>query len=102
MSVTEVYFAIVRVLPAPPEVVFHAWTDPGQAAGWLDEEIVPRELDPPRRLVFTTPGSLLIVTLADGGGSTTMTFEASAPGDRAGEIEDAWWAAFDRLEARLG
>jgi uncharacterized protein YndB with AHSA1/START domain len=73
---------VERVLPAPPEEVFAAWTTPGRMAAWLtpvghaEAEVDLRvggafrvvmvgegfriehtgtylELDPPRRLVFT-------------------------------------------------
>jgi uncharacterized protein YndB with AHSA1/START domain len=74
---------------------------------------VYREVDPPRRLVFTwaSPGDpddaapVITVDLRElEGDRTEMLFQmrgiAGAPGD--GDVYDGWDSAFDLLDARLG
>ena len=89
MTITETYFAITRSVAAPRERVFQAW---------LGAEIEFREADAPRRLVFELedPG-LAIVTLSEEGDHTVITFEGSAPADKADEVERDWAARLDAL-----
>jgi hypothetical protein len=89
MLMTETYFAITRRTAAPRELVFEAWTA---------ERIDFREVDAPRRLVFELDdGGLAIVTLSDEGDHTVMTFEGSAPADRADDVERDWAARLDAV-----
>jgi alpha/beta hydrolase family protein len=91
MTVTETYFAISRHLAVPRERLFDAW---------LREDIAFSEIDAPRRLVFEIEhGGLAIVTLADEGDETVMTFEGSAPDGEADEVERGWAAMLDDLIA---
>lgn len=91
MTITETYFAITRRVAAPRERVFAAWTA---------ERIEFCEVDAPRRLAFALEhGGLAIVTLSDERGHTVVTFEGSAPADRADEAERVWAA---RLAAVIG
>jgi hypothetical protein len=91
MIVTETYFAISHHVALPRERLFEAW---------IREDIAFSELDAPRRLVFELEhGGLAIVTLADDGDETVMTFEGSAPDDQAEEAERVWAAMLDRLIA---
>jgi alpha/beta hydrolase fold len=83
MTVTESYFAISRHVDVPRERLF---------AAWIREDIAFSEIDPPRRLVFELEdGGLAIVTLADEGDETVMTFEGS------GDAEHEWAAWLDAL-----
>lgn len=92
MSITETYFTITRRAAAPRERVFEAWTA---------ERIDRREVDAPRRLAFELEdGGLAIVTLSDEGDRTVVTFEGSAPADRADEVERVWAARLDAAIAR--
>jgi hypothetical protein len=94
MTITETYFAITRRVAAPPELVFRAW---------IREGIAFTEVDAPRRLVFELEDGLAIVTLADEGGHTVVTFEGSAPADEADEVERDWAARLDAvIEAAQG
>lgn len=89
MTITETYFAITRRVGAPREHVFEAW---------LGEGIEFREIDAPRRLVFELEdGGVAIVTLSDEADHTVMTFEGSAPADKADAVEQEWAARLDAL-----
>jgi hypothetical protein len=91
MTITETYFAITRRVVAPRELVFQAWTG---------EEIDFCEVDAPRRLVFELEdGGLAIVTLSDERDHTVITFEGSAPADKADEVERGWAARLDAVIA---
>ena len=91
MTMTETYFAITRSVTVPCERLLQAW---------LDEDIDYRELDPPRRLVFELEDDgLAIVTLSDEGDHSVITFEGSAPADRADEVESDWTARLDAVIA---
>ena len=89
MIMTETYFAITRRTAARGERVFEAW---------LAEGIEFRELDAPRRLVFELEDAgLAIVTISDEGDHTVITFEGSAPAERAEAVEQTWTARLDAL-----
>jgi uncharacterized protein YndB with AHSA1/START domain len=89
MMITESYFAISRHVAAPRELVFRAW---------VGEGIEFREVDAPRRLVFELEDAgLAIVTLSEEGEDTVITFEGSAPADKADAVEQGWTAWLDAL-----
>jgi acetyl esterase/lipase len=91
MLMTETYFAITRHVDAPHELVFRAW---------LGEGIEFRDVDAPRRLVFELEDAgLAIVTISDESHDTVVTFEGSAPADKADEVEQAWAARLDAVIA---
>jgi hypothetical protein len=91
MTMTETYFAITRSVDAPCERLFQAW---------IREAIDFREIDAPRRLVFELEDDgLAIVTLSDEGDHTVVTFEGSAPADRADEVERDWTERLDAVIA---
>lgn len=104
MSMTQSYFAISRAVDAPRERIFRAWIDPELRARWYDAaDRFPafREIDVPWRLVFATDEddetAVAIVTLADEGDHTVMTFEGSAPAAEADEVEQGWAAMLEAL-----
>jgi uncharacterized protein YndB with AHSA1/START domain len=102
MIITETYFAISRAVDAPRERIFRAWIDPALRARWYGPEALPfRELDPPARLVFALDEdeetAVAIVTLADEGDHTVMTFEGSAPAAEAEAVEQSWGAILESL-----
>jgi uncharacterized protein YndB with AHSA1/START domain len=135
----------VRVLDAPRDVVFKAWTDPMQLAQWWgpkgftnpvcevdarpggkmlihmqgpDGAVYPmtgvfREVDPPKRLVFTNAavdldGNVLLegmttVTFEEQGGKTKLTVRSSATAVAPVAVEmikgmnEGWAQSLDRL-----
>ena len=72
--------------------------------GWI-RPIAFTDVDAPARLVFALDEddetALAIVTLADEGDHTVMTFEGSAPAAEADEIERGWCAMLDALVAAV-
>ena len=111
MTIMQSYFAISRSITAPRERVFRAWTDPELRARWYrpggpyPATLAFREVDAPARLVFATDEddetALAIVTLSDERDHTVMTFEGSAPGAEADEVEQGWAAMLDALAATV-
>jgi uncharacterized protein YndB with AHSA1/START domain len=141
----DVEVTFVRVLDAPPDLVFKAWTDPEQMAQWWgpksftnpvceidarpggkmlihmrgpDGAVYPmtgvfREVEPPRRLVFSSAaldmdGNVLlegetIVTFEDQGGKTQMTVRSSATAVAPVAVEmvkgmnEGWAQSLERL-----
>jgi uncharacterized protein YndB with AHSA1/START domain len=93
VSITEVYFSIVREVDAPRADVFRAWVARRHAPSGY------REVAIPRRLVFDLEpgGGVAIVTFAEHHGGTVVTFEGSAAADEADAVEEAWAAVLDRL-----
>ncbi len=96
MSITEVYFAISREVPAPRAQVFRAWVAQRHAPFGY------REVAIPRRLMFTTEpeapdAAVAIVTFAEHRGGTVLTFEGSAPAHETEAAEARWRAELDRL-----
>lgn len=134
----EPALVVHRVLPAPPEDVFAAWTNPDSLARWmspfsqaeasldlrvggafrivmkgLGQEIEHvgeyREIDPPRRLVFTwrsaytgaTP-SVVTVDLRPNGDRTEMTLtHAQLPPDQIEPHRGGWGSILDHLDRYL-
>ena len=96
MSMTQSYFAISRHVDAPRERIFQAW---------IETAIAFTDVDAPARLVFALDEddetALAIVTLADEGDHTVVTFEGSAPAAEADEIEHGWCAMLDALVAAV-
>jgi uncharacterized protein YndB with AHSA1/START domain len=130
-----------RVLPAPPEAVFAAWTDPARIARWMSpfgraEAAVDlrvggafrvvmqgpdrgiehageyREIDPPRRLVFTWRSpytgpepSLVTVELrpepGDPGRTRFTLVHARLPPERADAHRAGWGSILEHLAAHL-
>jgi uncharacterized protein YndB with AHSA1/START domain len=71
----------VRVLDAPPEAVFRAWTDPKQMAAWWG----PRGFTNPVCELDARPGGRIFILMRDpGGGDHPMsgTFEEVSPPGR--------------------
>ena len=127
-----------RVLPFPPAAVFAAWIDPARLAGWMspfgaaradvdarvggrfrivmlgpDRTIEHtgeyREVDPPRRLVFTwrspytgAAGSLVTIELRPVDGGTELTLvHARLPADRVEPHAGGWGSLLDGLARHL-
>jgi uncharacterized protein YndB with AHSA1/START domain len=128
-----------RRLEAPPERLFRAWTDPGELARWfapdpefaIEVEVdlkvggayrvamgphvvrgVYREVDPPRRLVFTwrwdtaasSPEMLVTVTFEaiDPSGTQLVLQHDLLPSEDERTMHDQGWRAIlERLEGLL-
>ena len=130
-----------RLLPSPPAAVFAAWTDPAKLARWIspfgraeaevdlrvggafrivmlgpDREIEHtgeyREVDPPRRLVFTwrspyTGPEPSLVTVEcqpdpeDAGKTRLRLVHAHVAPEHVGPHRGGWGAILDHLETHL-
>ena len=145
MTATERELVITRVLDAPRDLVWRAWTEPERIKQWsapkgftipvAEGELRPggawkscmrkpdgtdlwlagvyREIDEPKRLVFTHawldehgdpgPETLVTVTFVERRGKTEMTFRQSgfdSTDSRDGHA-GGWNECFDRLDELL-
>jgi len=132
----SVRLELTRVLPADPDTIFKAWTDPTLMSKWFfavpgwsvdvesDSRVggnyslkmrapdgaafattgTYREIDPPRRLVFTWNSHIVentIVTIelevVQGGTKLTLTHDFLSTKDAADIHRDGWTGCLDSL-----